>query len=201
MGVFITFEGIDGTGKTDHAKTLAEELISQGHSVVLTAEPTKGKFGVAAKELILKGDASLPELKELFRQDREEHLKEVIYPALEQDKIVICDRYVHSMLAYQGSLAHNSEQRDVLAPDISFLLTCPPAVALARVRNRRKKIENHEKLSFLMDVNARYLAIFYKLPYGVIVDTLPPHAVVSKIISLTAHEIISAHSRELYQKS
>src|SRR5450759_981694 len=102
-GVFIVIEGLDGSGKTTQAILLAKRL-SQSHKTILTAEPSRGKIGAFIRESCLYEEKRLPTEAEalLFAADRVEHVQKEIKPALDEGKLVICDRYVYSSLAYQG---------------------------------------------------------------------------------------------------
>ena len=103
-GIFIVIEGLDGSGKTTQASFLAKKL-EKTHKVLLTAEPSIGKIGTFIREGCLYEDKRLPTEAEalLFAADRIEHMHSEIKPALDEGKLVICDRYIYSSLAYQGS--------------------------------------------------------------------------------------------------
>ena len=141
--MFITFEGINGSGKTTQAKKLFEYLTSIGKKVVLTKEPGGGgEFCMALRELLLKTKdiSSMAELFLLYAS-RTEHLRKVIEPALKDGKIVICDRYIDSSFAYQCfgqperkklvELFHKTING--LMPDITFLIDIPVEVSEARL--------------------------------------------------------------------
>jgi dTMP kinase len=104
-GTFISFEGIEGTGKSTHARLLAEALTARGHDVVLTAEPGGTELGRAIRSLLLdvrhSGMDPMTELL-LYAAARRQHLSELIFPALEGGKVVVTDRFSDSTLAYQG---------------------------------------------------------------------------------------------------
>ncbi len=106
-GLFVTFEGIDGTGKTTQIERVATALRAQGRQVVVTLEPGGTALGREIRHMLLsfKEKATvLPRTEALlFAADRAEHVDEVIRPALRQGKIVLCDRYIDSSLAYQGA--------------------------------------------------------------------------------------------------
>jgi len=105
MGLFITFEGIEGCGKTTQAKLTTQYLRERGYPVLLTAEPGGTPAGkhirallLGSEHLRLHAEAELL----LFATDRAQHVREVVAPAMEQKRIVICDRYTDATLAYQG---------------------------------------------------------------------------------------------------
>ncbi|MDH3776874.1 MAG: dTMP kinase, partial [Desulfobulbaceae bacterium] len=100
-GLFIVFEGIDGTGKSTQLHLLAEKLRQLGYAVVATREPTNGPYGQKIRKLFVdRGSVSQEEELELFIADRDQHVKEIIKPALSDGCVVICDRYYLSTIAY-----------------------------------------------------------------------------------------------------
>ena len=104
-GFFITFEGIDGSGKSTQAKLLADDLGHQGHNVLLTREPGGSTGAEQIRALVLEGDLDRwsPETELLlFTAARRDHMETVILPALNNEKIVICDRFADSTRMYQG---------------------------------------------------------------------------------------------------
>jgi dTMP kinase len=138
---FIVFEGIDGSGKSTQAKILAGRLADSGIPVLLTAEPSDGPIGRMIKSLTTR--LAPEEEARLFTEDRRDHVRRVILPALAEGRTVICDRYVYSSVAYQG--ARGLDPSAVLSqqtpfaphPDIIFLLEIPVDVALARIASAR----------------------------------------------------------------
>ena len=103
MSAFIVFEGGDGSGKTTHSRRLAATLTREGYSVVSTREPGGGPLGDAVRRWV-KGRRDLSANAELllFMAARAQHVTDVIRPALQSDKVVLCDRFVASSVAYQG---------------------------------------------------------------------------------------------------
>jgi dTMP kinase len=140
--VFVTFEGIDGSGKSTQAGLLAEALRGDGHDVVTTREPGGTPLGEQIRELLLNGQDMSPWAEAaLFAAARAELVEHVIAPALESGKVVICDRYVDSSLAYQGIarglgveevLQLNEHATGGLFPDLTFLVLVDPTTAAAR---------------------------------------------------------------------
>lgn len=138
---FIVFEGIDGSGKSTQAKILARRLAELGIPTLLTAEPSDGPVGLIIKSLTAR--PSPEEEARLFTEDRRDHVERVILPALAEGRTVICDRYVHSSVAYQGArgldpAAILSAQRTFAPePDAIFLLAVPVDTGLARIGTDR----------------------------------------------------------------
>ncbi len=158
---FIVFEGIDGSGKSTQAKLLARRLEDEGISVLLTAEPSDGPVGQLMRSLKIRPD---PEEEErLFTEDRRDHVERVILPALRQGRTVICDRYIHSSAAYQGSRGLDPGEivsRNLLfapLPNVVFLLEIPVDVAVSRIRaGRPDGFTTFEALENLRAVDAVY---------------------------------------------
>ena len=135
-GLFITLEGIEGSGKTSHAAMLAERLRAQGRGVLLTHEPGGTRAGEAIRAIFLDPAVSLQVAAELLLvlADRAQHVTETLEPALARGEIVISDRYVDSTTAYQGYgrgfdlnlLGElNRLAASGVAPDLTILLDCP----------------------------------------------------------------------------
>ena len=103
QGLFIVLEGIDGTGKSSHAKSLASYFSSLGREVVLSREPTDGPWGKKLRDSASTGRLEPAEELEYFLRDRREHVEQLIRPALAEGKVVILDRYYFSTMAYQGA--------------------------------------------------------------------------------------------------
>ena len=149
MSLFITFEGIEGSGKTTHLRHLAAQLRAAGHEVVETREPGGTPAGAAVRALLLGSDAvPLSPLAELllYCADRAQHVEQVIRPALAAGRVVLCDRFSDSTIAYQGYgrgldlgtvRSLDATARVGVWPDLTFLLDCPVPVGLARARERR----------------------------------------------------------------
>jgi dTMP kinase len=140
--VFVTFEGLDGSGKTTQAERLAEALRAEGRDVVSTREPGGTPLGEQVRELLLSGrDMSAWAEAALFAAARAELVERVIAPALEAGRAVVCDRYIDSSLAYQGIARGLGVERVLdlnlpamrgLLPDRTFLVLVDPATAAAR---------------------------------------------------------------------
>lgn len=140
--MFVTFEGVDGSGKSTQARLLAEALRDEGREVVATREPGGTELGERVRELVLHGDGVSPWAEAtLFAAARAQLVEEVIRPALARGADVVCDRYLDSSLAYQGIgrglgvdrvLELNLVATGGLLPDRTFLLELPAAEAARR---------------------------------------------------------------------
>jgi dTMP kinase len=141
--MFVSFEGLDGSGKTTQAELLAAHLTEQGRDVVLTREPGGTPLGEAVRELLLDGPEMTPWAEAaLFAAARAELAERVVRPALDRGAVVVCDRYLDSSLAYQGIardlgleavLELNAIVSAGLLPDRTFLLDIRPEQALERL--------------------------------------------------------------------
>ncbi|MFH0774010.1 MAG: dTMP kinase [bacterium] len=191
--MFIVFEGGEGAGKSTAIKGVAEELRRRGYNIVVTREPGGG-LGKEIDEFIKKkslGITPLPELF-LFLAERAAHIEEVIEPALRIGKIILCDRFYHSTLAYQGygrgiplELIEkvDSIARQGILPDIVFLLDIPPEKGLLRTE-RADRIEE-EPMAFHKRVREGYLRLAENDPTIKKIDaTKPPKEVLENILNI-----------------
>ncbi|OGS26575.1 MAG: dTMP kinase [Elusimicrobia bacterium RIFOXYB2_FULL_48_7] len=176
QGIFITFEGPDGSGKTTHAKLLAQWLEKQGFSVVLTREPGGTPFAESIRKLLLKpGENVFPATELLlYAASRAQHTQELIKPALAKGKFVLSDRYSDSTVAYQ----HFGRSLDIniinelnkiatggLKPDLTVVIDIKTNRGMDRVsRNRAKdRLENENSL-FHGRIRKGFLALSRKEP-------------------------------------
>lgn len=147
MGLFVTFEGIEGCGKSTQSRHVAGHLRLRGHDVVLTREPGGTDITAQIRQLLADPASRLDPTAELmlFLADRAQHVATVIRPALAAGKIVLCDRYCDSTLAYQGygrghDLAWleelNRRASHAVIPDLTLWIDCPVEIGLARARRR-----------------------------------------------------------------
>lgn len=155
-GRFIVFEGPDGSGQTTQARLLRDFLRERGHKVLLTKEPTvDSRVSPKIRAILEKKAIADPQtLQLLFTQDRREHLKREIEPALKRGEIVISDRYFFSTFAYGmaeglrlGWLININD--DFLMPDLTFFLKVRPEICMQRIEGRkdvRTRFEQEEKL-------------------------------------------------------
>jgi len=154
-GLFITFEGIDGSGKSTQARLLAERLRKAGRDVVLTREPGGSPGAEEIRALVLQGDPDRWSAETeilLFTAARRDHLEKTIQPALDAGKIVICDRFADSTRLYQGisrgDLRGTVDKLHALMigrePDLTFVIDMDPAKGLARALSRQTADERFE---------------------------------------------------------
>ncbi|NMB38823.1 MAG: dTMP kinase [Firmicutes bacterium] len=193
-GVFITFEGIDGVGKTTQLNKVYQKCIELGYSVIKTREPGGTNIGMRIRELLL--DPGLDEMAQhtealLYAADRAQHIQEVIKPALKSGNVVLCDRYLDSSIAYQGY----GLDRDIalikevnkwaiagIMPKITFCLDQEPEIALKRTKGDRieqRTIEYYRKVRAgyrhiaisepdrfcLIDANGTVEQVFHRIWY------------------------------------
>lgn len=175
--LFVTFEGVEGSGKSTQIRILNDVLRLRGYETVLTREPGGTAIGEQIREILLntahKGMTPLCELF-LYASARAEHVGEIIRPALTAGKIVLCDRFTDATVAYQGygrgfSVELIQKTNDLatesLRPDLTFLLDCPAEEGLKRVAERKalKKAADdrfeEEPLEFHQRIRDGYLAI------------------------------------------
>jgi dTMP kinase len=171
-GLFITFEGTEGSGKSTQIEFLARHLIRRGHKVVATREPGGTAFGEQIRNVLLSvKNRRLDPRAELFLYlaSRTQHLEEIILPALKKGKIVLCDRFTDATLAYQG-FGRRLDMKIVrtaagyaakgVTPHLTLLLDLDVRVGLARVKNRgRRNRLDREQREFHERVRAGYLRL------------------------------------------
>jgi len=191
LGLFITFEGVEGSGKTTQIRRLEKYLNRKGIPCVTTREPGGTPIGEKIRKILLNPDHhSLTALSELllYEAARSQHVKEVIRPGLKKRMVIFCDRFSDASVAYQGwgrriDLKSVEELNRVasegIKPDLTFLLDCPTDMGLKRALRRNKKLRQEkegrferEKIQFHNRVRKGYLAIAKKEPDRVkVIDT------------------------------
>lgn len=190
-GLFITFEGIDGSGKSTVSSMAASELEKRGIKIRKTAEPTEEWTGKAVRQSIRDGNPVTTAL--LFVADRAHHAEE-IRQWLESGSVVICDRYFDSTFAYQTAALEGKMKNpekwlkalhnfDFPKPDLTFLFDIDPKMGLERISGREVK-EKFEKLEFLEKVRSNYLALARKNKRRIIVidASQPKENVASQVL-------------------
>ena len=177
INMFIAFEGLDGAGTTTHSKNLAKRLEEEGHSVLLTNEPTgQEPVGTLIRDVLQhKYEVSPESLQLLFSADRADHLKNKILPALEEGKIVITDRYFFSTLAYGGLSVDLDWLKDVSKkfpiPDLTILCECDTNTCLNRIGRRDETPELFEKKEKLDKIAKNYHDLSKEYPNFYLLDS------------------------------
>lgn len=176
-GLFITFEGGDGSGKTTASKYICQQLADAGYEVVYTREPGGSNIAEQIRTVILDVNNTLMDDRTealLYAASRRQHLVEVILPALQQHKIVICDRFIDSSLAYQGYargigmdavMEINQFAIEDCFPDLTFYFDIDPQIGLARLHSREylDRLEN-ESMNFHYMVREGYQQVCQRYP-------------------------------------
>lgn len=182
--MFLSFEGLDGSGKSTQLRLLAERLEAEGRDVVRTREPGGTDLGEAVRDLVLHGGAVAPWAEAaLYAASRAQHVEEVIRPALARGAVVLCDRYVDSSVAYQGVARGLGLERVLdlnlaavggLLPDVTFLLLLDPAVAASRMPPERDRLEREDP-GFHARADAAYRELAERFPDRIVaVDAALP---------------------------
>ena len=190
--MFVTFEGLDGSGKTTQAELLTDWLEREGRSVVATREPGGTPLGERVRELLLDGDPISPWAEAtLFAAARAELVDRVIGPALAEGSDVVCDRYLDSSLAYQGIarglgvervLSLNIDPIRGILPDVTFLLLVDVDEARSRSAEARDRIEREgDAFLSLVDNGFRQLAGLFPQRVVAIEGSRPVHDIAEEI--------------------
>ena len=202
-GKFISFEGIDGCGKSTQAKILSEELISCGHKILLTREPGGSDGAEEIRNLLLTGNTDRWSAETeilLFTAARRDHLERTILPALENGLAVLCDRFSDSTRVYQGvtrgDLRNLVDQLDSAMiprqPDITVLIDLDPTISLARAIERSNNEARFEDFGVEMQIKLRegFLTLAHEFPNRfMVIDGSRTEAEVAENISKRLHEI------------
>ena len=166
VGHFISFEGIDGSGKSTQAKVLTKTLEDLGHNVVLTREPGGSIGAEEIRRLVLQGDPDRWSAESeilLFTAARRDHLEKTILPALDAGKIVICDRFADSTRMYQGLSRGDlrtlvDELHSLMIPrdpDLTVLIDLDPKLGLTRAKSRNTVEERFEDFGISLQEKMR----------------------------------------------
>ena len=179
MSLFITFEGGEGSGKSTILRKIDEKLRADGYETVLTREPGGTPIAEQIRNVILdKSNTKMDGRTEalLYAASRRQHLVEKVWPALKEGKVVLCDRYLDSSLAYQGGarglgvdnvLNVNLFATEGTYPDLTLLFDLKPEVGLARIaanQNREVNRLDLEKIDFHNNVRAAFLSLAERYP-------------------------------------
>ena len=175
-GIFITFEGLDGAGKTTQLRRLASALLSEGHQVVTLRQPGGTPLGDRIRALLLDsrseaefGDIAPAAEMALMFADRAQSLHQIILPALRRGEIVLCDRYTDSSEAYQGAgrnlgvervLAMHRAACDNFQPELTILLLPPLEASLKRARRRNSRQDGPDENRFEREGDDFYRRVY-----------------------------------------
>ncbi len=204
-GRFISFEGIDGCGKSTQAARLAATLRAQGADVVTTREPGGAPGAEQIRRLLVEGAPARwsPETEILlFNAARRDHLERTIRPALDRGAVVICDRFADSTRVYQGAVRANLralvDRLHALVigvePDLTFVLDMPAEAALARGLARRSGEDRFEALGldFQQALRAGFRALADEAPGRVaVIDAARPADAVARDIAARAAAVVA----------
>ena len=205
-GVFVCFEGGDGTGKSTQARTLAASLEQRGYHPLLTFEPGDTPVGKEMRRIVL--DPATGELSHrtevlLYAADKAEHVDYVVMPALERGQVVITDRYVDSLLAYQGAgraleladveLVARWATRD-LRPHLTVVLDLDPAHGLSRFAER-DRIEG-ESPDFFVRARTAFLTLAAADPdHYLVVDASRPADEIAEVVLTRLEPLLDGATR------
>jgi dTMP kinase len=159
-GILIVFEGIDGTGKSTQCELMAKFLSERQVPHIVLAEPTRGTWGTKIRNLLIEGREGISPQEELswFINDRREDVERNINPAMQDNKVVLMDRYYFSTIAYQGVLGLDPEQIRIEnenfapIPDRVLIFLSTPESCIERIESSRDKKSSFEKLDYLQNV-------------------------------------------------
>ena len=190
--MFVSFEGLDGSGKSTQAELLRARLQAEGKDVVATREPGGTELGERVRDLVLHGGHVAPWAEALlYAASRAQHVEEVIRPALERGASVICDRYLDSSVAYQGVgrglgldrvLELNLDAVGGLLPDRTFLLLLDPVEAPGRLTGEHDRLER-EGAEFRARVDAGYRELSVRFPERIVAldGSRPPETLAEEV--------------------
>lgn len=197
-GLFITFEGADGCGKTTQLKLLAKYLTDKGFDILITREPGAKGLGEKLREILLNYDGEVSDRCEsfLFLADRAQHIDTIVKPALNNGKIVLCDRHTDSTVAYQGwgrgldieqINKLNTIATNGLKPDLTIVFDVDIETSMKRVGNEKDRMESSGS-EFFNKVRNGYLKIAENEPerVKVIDSTKSIEEIHKKVIALVS---------------
>ena len=190
--MFVSFEGLDGSGKSTQADFLRARLEADGEPVLATREPGGTELGEKIRDLVLHGDHVEPWAEALlYAAARAQHVEQVIRPALERGETVVCDRYVDSSVAYQGVgrglglqrvLDLNLAAVEALLPARTFLLLIDPAEVSTRVGGEHDRLEREDE-AFHRRVDAGYRELAERFPERIVMldGMRPPEEIAQEV--------------------
>lgn len=206
-GRFITFEGIDGSGKSTQLRMLADELRSRGVDVITTCEPGGTPLGRALRSAFLETNEKVEPMAELlsFAADRAQHVEHLIKPSLAAGKVVISDRYADATYAYQGAGRGFPEDKVLqvielatggLKPDLTLFFDIPVERAIERMNNRdeahtKKNRMDEETVEFYTRVRDAYLKVAQREPQRFsIIDADRPAALIGHDVAAAVDKLL-----------
>jgi dTMP kinase len=184
-GLFITFEGADGCGKSTQMKLLKEYLLNKGYEIVETREPGGKGLGERIRDILLNYDGEVSNRCEsfLFLADRAQNIDVIVKPAIQQGKIVLCDRHTDSSVAYQGYGRGlnideinrlNNLSTGGLKPDLTYVFDVDIETSMLRVGTEKDRMESSGK-EFFNKVRQGYLELAKKEPERIkVIDSTKP---------------------------
>ena len=194
MGLFVVFEGVEGSGKTTQSRALKRRLTREGYQATLLQEPGGTPTGERIRRWLLKGDRHISPMAELFlfSAARAPLVESVIRPALDRDEVVVCDRYIYSTVAYQGygrGLALDTvRQINLMAtggllPELVILLDLAPDDGLHRIAERPLDRIEQEQSGFHRRVRQGYLEMAQQDPQRwLVLDSSQSKASISDLV-------------------
>ncbi len=206
-GYFITLEGIEGAGKSTQAKNIESQLTKLGYNVLLTREPGGTDLAEGIRALLLSPELEVGPVEELLLMfaARASHVKQVVIPALNEGKWVICDRFTDASYAYQG--AGRGLEQDIIAtlenfvqgslrPDLTLVFDLPVEQGLARAKTRSAQDRFElEELSFFERIRLAYLQRAEKNPSAyAVIDASAPVEYVASQVELTMSRFLDEHA-------
>lgn len=208
-GIFLTFEGPEGSGKSTQSELIFKSLIAGGYQAIHTAEPGGTELGKKIRDILLEREeirlGAVAELF-LFEADRAQHVEEVIFPALQDKKIVVCDRFNTATFAYQGyglgmdmDLIKNVDgaARQGVSPDLTIIIDIDPARGLARATSGGKADRMEKRAcEFHTKVRNGYLEMARRKPEKIkVIDGAGSIGEVHAKIKREVHALIERHKR------
>lgn len=179
-GILIAIEGIDGAGKTTLAAALGRMFCDAGVPCVRSKEPTNGPWGQRIRASATTGRLSLADELHAFTEDRREHVRDVVSPAMAEGKVVVLDRYLYSTIAYQGGRGADVDavaraMAEFPVPNAVLLIDVNPDVGAARIEDGRGECRNEfEQLHGLHAARRAFLDLAASRPEMILIDGTPP---------------------------
>ena len=204
--MFISFEGIEGSGKSTLLENLKKYYLKKELEVIFTKEPGGTELGKDIRGILLNPESSISSEAELLllMADRIEHVKTIINPNLKKNKIIFCDRYIDSTIAYQGKGRNLSENKikeliDILnlpIPDLTILLDLPVEDGLLRA-NKRNELDRFEKedINFHKSIRKSYLDLQKKDPKRIFLfdSSISENKLFENVLNLIEKKIHESH--------